>query len=147
VLAEVEQKYCVDKGRVFAAGTSSGAWLSNYLACARGNVVRGTASDSGGIQFNRPTCTGGAAVMELPGDSAMSKDQEGHEIGAALARDLFIKLNGCSMTPTAMKLGTANCQVYGGCASPVAWCDVGGTHQSGNSYLSPSGWAFWSALQ
>jgi poly(3-hydroxybutyrate) depolymerase len=147
VMNEVESKYCTDRGKIFAAGTSSGAWLSNYLACARGNRIRGTASDSGGIQFNRPTCTGGAAVMELPGDSAMSSDQEGHEIGAALARDMFIKLNGCSMTATTVMLGKASCQVYGNCASPVAWCNVGGSHQSGNSYLSPTGWAFWSMLQ
>jgi hypothetical protein len=39
------------------------------------------------------------------------------------------------------------CQVYGGCDSPVVWCNVGGSHQSGNNYLSPSGWAFWSTLK
>jgi polyhydroxybutyrate depolymerase len=147
VMNEVESKYCTDKGRIFAAGTSSGSWLSNYLACARGNRVRGTAADSGGLQFNHGTCTGGAAVMEMPGDSAMSKDQEGHEIGAALARDMFIQLNGCSTTPTMMTFGNDNCQFYGGCASPVVWCNVGGSHQSGNGHLSPTGWAFWNTLK
>jgi len=148
VMASVEDNYCVDKGKVFAAGTSSGAWLSNYLACARGNVIRGTAADSGGLQFAHGTCTGGAAVMEFPGDSTTTKDGEGNEIGSGLARDMFIKLNGCSMTPTTMAFDKANnCQVYGGCDSPVVWCDVGGGHQSGNGYLSPSGWAFWSTLK
>jgi hypothetical protein len=65
----------------------------------------------------------------------------------AVARDLFIKLNGCSTTPTNMTFGTANCQFYGGCSSPVVWCNTGGAHQAGNGYLSPSGWAFWSTLQ
>ncbi len=148
VMASVEDTYCVDKGKIFAAGTSSGAWLSNYLACARGNVLRGTASDSGGLQFNHGTCTGGAAVMEFPGDSADTKDQEGNQIGSAAARDLFVKLNGCSTTPTTMSFDKANnCQVYGGCDSPVVWCNVGGGHQSGNSYLSPSGFAFWNTLK
>jgi poly(3-hydroxybutyrate) depolymerase len=147
VMNEVESKYCTDRGRIFATGTSSGAWLSNYLACARGNRIRGTASDSGGIQFDHGTCTGGAGVMELPGDSANVTDQEGHQIGAAVARDLFIQLNGCSTTATTMMFGTASCQVYGNCASPVVWCNVGGSHQSGNGYLSPSGWAFWSTLK
>jgi poly(3-hydroxybutyrate) depolymerase len=146
VMDQVESKYCTDRGKIFATGTSSGAWLSNYLACARGNRIRGTASDSGGLQFLHPTCTGGAAVMELPGDSAMSQDQEHHEIGAALARDMFIQLNGCSMTPTTMMLANANCQVYGNCKSPVAWCNVGGSHQSGQGYLSTAGWAFWNML-
>jgi poly(3-hydroxybutyrate) depolymerase len=152
VMAQVEAKYCVDKGRVFAAGTSSGAWLSNYLACARGNVIRGSASDSGGIQFNRPTCTGGVGVMELPGDSTEIKDSKGNEIGSGFARDMFIQLNGCSTTPTMMTFGDAtksvSCSVYGGCASPVVWCPAaGGSHQAGNNYLSPSGWAFWSTLK
>src|SRR5262249_13135774 len=127
--------------------TSSGAWLSNYLACARGNAIRGTASDSGGIQFNRPMCTGGAAVTEMPGDSANVKDSKGNDIGAAIARDLFIKANGCSMTPTTMTFGGTSCQVYGGCASPVTWCDVGGGHQSGNGKLSSMTMAFWATLQ
>jgi hypothetical protein len=147
VMAQVETDFCIDKGKVYAAGTSSGAWLSNYLACARGKAIRGTASDSGGIQFNRPTCTGGASVMEMPGDSANVKDSKGNDIGAAVARDLFIKTNGCSMTPTAMTFGGAGCQVYGGCASPVAWCDVGGGHQSGNGKLSAATQALWATLQ
>ena len=148
VMSVVEGAYCVDKGKIYAAGTSSGAWLSNYLACARGNVVRAAAADSGGLQFNHGTCTGGAAVMEFPGDSTDAKDQEGNQIGSAAARDLFIKTNGCSTTPIPMSFDKAsNCQVYGGCDSPIAWCNVGGGHQSGNSYLSPAGSAFWSTLK
>jgi poly(3-hydroxybutyrate) depolymerase len=149
VMAEVEDAYCIDKGKIFAAGTSSGAWLSNYLACARGNVIRGTAADSGGLQFEHGTCTGGAAVMELPGDSTNNKDQEGRDIGSGPARDMFIQLNGCSATPTStMSFGPANnCEVYGDCASPIVWCDVGGGHQSGNNILAQTAWAFWSTLE
>jgi polyhydroxybutyrate depolymerase len=147
VMAQVQATYCVDKGRTFAAGTSSGGWLSNYLGCARGNVIRGIAADSGGIPVAHPTCTGGAAAMEFPGDSAVTQDPQGNQIGVSVARDLFIQLNGCSTTPTNMMFGTASCQYYGGCSSPVVWCNTGGAHQAGNSYLSPSGWAFWSTLQ
>ncbi len=147
VMAQVQANYCTDKGRVFAAGTSSGGWLSNYLGCARGNVIRGIAADSGGIPFAHPTCTGGAAAMEFPGDSAVTQDPQGNQIGLSVARDLFIKLNGCSMTSTNMSFGSASCQFYGGCSSPVVWCNTGGGHQAGNNYLSPSGWAFWSTLQ
>jgi len=146
-IAEVEARYCVDKARIFAAGTSSGAWLSNYLACARGNVIRGVAADSGGLQHDHGTCTGGAAVMEMPGDST-STPVGGFDIGSGPARDMFITLNGCSMTPTTMAFGKANtCQVYGNCASPVVWCNVGGAHQSGNQVIAESAWAFWNTLK
>jgi poly(3-hydroxybutyrate) depolymerase len=146
-IAEVEAHYCVDKSRIFAAGTSSGAWLSNYLACARGNVIRGVAADSGGLQHDHGTCTGGAAVMEMPGDSTTTL-VNGFDIGSGPARDMFIMLNGCSMTATTMSFGKANnCQVYGNCASPVVWCNVGGAHQSGNQVIAESAWAFWNTLK
>ncbi|MDB4980478.1 MAG: putative depolymerase, partial [Myxococcales bacterium] len=147
VMAEVEAKYCIDRGSIFAAGTSSGAWLANYLACARGGRIRGTAADSGGLPADRPVCQGGAGVIEFPGDSTTTKDAEGREIGSGAARDMFAKLNGCSATPTQMKFGNDTCDFYGGCASPVLWCNVGGGHQSGQSHLSPTGWAFWSTLK
>jgi poly(3-hydroxybutyrate) depolymerase len=147
VMAEVSKKYCIDKGRVFVAGTSSGAWLSNTLACQRGNVIRGTAADSGGLGFDHGTCKAGTAVTFFPGDAGVKKDFMGREIGAAAARDMFIELNGCSKTPTQMKFGNDTCDVYGGCNSPVAWCNVGGGHQSGNSHLAPTGMAFWNSLK
>jgi hypothetical protein len=147
-IAETMQHNCVDKSRIFAAGTSSGAWLSNYLACARGNVIRGIAADSGGLQFDHGTCTGGAAVMEMPGDET-TDTVNGHEIGVANARDLFIKANGCSMTSTGtMTFGAAaGCMMYGNCASPVVWCNVGGSHQSGAQKIAEASWAFWSTLK
>jgi hypothetical protein len=146
VLAEIEQKYCIDKGKLYIAGSSSGAWLSNYLACARGNVLRGAAADSGGLQHDHGTCTGGAAVMEMPGDTT-SSIVGGFDIGVGPARDTFIATNGCSKTAIAMTFGSGNCQLYGGCDSPVVWCDVGGGHQSGQGVLAVDAWAFWSTLK
>jgi hypothetical protein len=109
-------------------------------------VIRGTAADSGGLGFDHGPCKPGAAVMLFPGDAAM-KTNMGNEIGQIAARDLFIKLNGCSTTPTSMKIGNDTCDVYGGCDSPVAYCNVGGGHQSGQSHLSPTGFAFWNMLK
>jgi polyhydroxybutyrate depolymerase len=147
-VAEVSARYCVDKGKFYAAGTSSGSWLSNYLACARGGVLRGIAADSGGLHHDHGTCLPGTAVMEMPGDAA-NVLEKGFDIGQAPARDLFIELNGCSKTPTAtMTFAKANnCQVYGNCASPVVWCNVGGGHQSGNQVIAEAAWTFWNTLK
>ena len=152
VLAQIEQTYCIDTGKMYVSGSSSGAWLSNYLACARGNVLRGATADSGGLQQAHGTCTGGAAIMEMPGDSTSSIvtiNNMMYDIGVGPARDTFIAANGCSTTPTAtMSFGAANgCMVYGNCSSPVVWCNVGGAHQSGQSYIADSSWAFWMTLQ
>ncbi|HEX4406761.1 MAG TPA: hypothetical protein VH560_18105 [Polyangia bacterium] len=148
VLAQIEQTYCIDTGKLYVSGSSSGAWLSNYLACARGNVLRGATADSGGLQHDHGTCTGGAAIMEMPGDST-SSIVGGFDIGVGPARDTFIAANGCSTTPTStMAFGNANgCMVYGNCTSPVVWCNVGGGHQSGQGFIADSSWAFWMTLQ
>jgi poly(3-hydroxybutyrate) depolymerase len=142
VLAEIEAAYCVDKGKVYVAGWSSGAWLSNYLACARGNVIFGTAAGSGGLHHDHGPCTGGARVMLLPGDAGNTMEG-GFDIGAAPARDLFVETNGCSKTPQDVKLGSQTCQVYGGCANPVAWCPAGGGHGGPLDYIADSAWQFW----
>jgi hypothetical protein len=148
VVAEIESKLCVDKGKIFVAGSSSGGWFSNYLGCARGNVIRGIAPDSGGIPVAHPPCTGGAAAIEFPGDSASKTDSMGNQIGMTVARDLLIKANGCNMTPTPMKFANDTCDFYGGCSSPVVWCGgVSGGHQAGLSHLNTTGWAFWQTLQ
>jgi hypothetical protein len=153
VMAEVGKKYCVDKGRIFAAGIGSGGSLTNYLACARGGVIRGAAAgpggDGGGIPFDHPPCTGGAGVIEITGSygNFSVKDYMGREIGPTIARDMFIVANGCSKTPTQMVFGNDTCDFYGGCDSPVAWC--GGANITGldSSHLPPTGWAFWSTLK
>jgi poly(3-hydroxybutyrate) depolymerase len=143
VLAEVEQKYCVDMGKVYVAGWSSGAWLSNYLACARGNVITGTAAGSGGLQHDHGQCTGGALSMILDGD-ATSIMEGGFEIGAAAARDTLVMASGGGMAMST-KLGPDTCDVYAGTKGSVAWCAVGGGHGGPLNTIADAAWAFWTA--
>jgi len=44
LLKEFEDKYCIDKDQVFVVGHSLGAWFTNTLSCARGNVIRAIGS-------------------------------------------------------------------------------------------------------
>jgi hypothetical protein len=70
----------------------------------------------------------------------------GDEVSPMLHRGVTI---GTALrTPTTMTFAKANnCQVYGGCDSPVVWCNVGGAHQSGNQVIAESAWTFWSTLK
>lgn len=146
VLADVAARYCIDMGQLYVSGWSSGAWLTNYLGCARGNVIRGTASGSGGLQADHGECTGGAAIMIFPGDAG-STQEGGVDIGAAAARDLFIATNGCSTTPVTMAFGNAgNCDYYGDCDAPVVYCNDGGGHGGPLDFMSDSAWEFWQSL-
>ncbi len=61
VLKEVESHYCVDTGKIFVDGFSSGAWETFMLGCARAGVIRGIGTAAGGLRVVRPR------VLEVPG--------------------------------------------------------------------------------
>lgn len=148
VLAEVAAKYCIDLGQIYVAGWSSGAWLSNWLACARGGVIRSTVAGSGGLFEDHGTCLPGTAAMIFPGDAG-STQQNGFDIGAAYGRDQLIMANGCDTTPTTMAFGGANnCEYYGNCTlgAPVVYCTDGGGHGGPLGFMKDAGLALWATL-
>ena len=150
-LAEVEANYCIDKSRVYVAGWSSGAWISTYLACTRGGVVRAAGTVAGGLQHAHGTCVGGAAVMMFIGEgdneNGVVDMVDGFDVGTGQSRDTFIKTNGCSATSAAWDAMYPTCQIYGSCANPVIWCPVPGGHGAGNDKLPGAAWKFWSSLK
>jgi len=146
VLAEVAATYCIDLGQIYVAGWSSGSWLSNWLACSRGGVIRSTVAGSGGLFENHGPCTAGTAAMIFAGDAG-STTEDGFDIGAAYARDTLIETNGCDPTPTSMQFGAANCDYYGTCTgAPVAYCTDGGGHGGPLGFMKDSGLAFWATV-
>jgi len=63
------EEYCIDMDRIFVVGHSLGAWFTNSLACARGDVIRAIGSVGGGTTIN--DCSGpvAAIVMHHPEDA------------------------------------------------------------------------------
>jgi hypothetical protein len=147
VLKEVESTSCVDKGRVFVAGFSSGSWLSNQLGCERANVIRGQGNATGGLPGNMPTCAGPIAAM-LAHDTT---DTANVIAGGEAARDRIRMINGCvGDTTVPYDAGTPSpCVQYTGCpaAYPVVWCQTTGKGHSDQIPISTIGfWKFWSSL-
>ena len=52
LVADVARKACIDPKRIFLFGFSRGGFFANQLACHRGNLVRGIASNSGGGPYS-----------------------------------------------------------------------------------------------
>jgi hypothetical protein len=150
-LAEIEAKYCIDRGKVYVGGWSSGAWLTTYLACSRGNVIRGGVTVAGGLQHDHGTCTGGAAVMMIigtgDGENPVVNMKGGFDVGTGQARDVLVKANGCTAAPMAWDPMYSTCQIYGGCDTPVVWCPVGGGHGAGQDIMAPAAWKLWMSLK
>jgi poly(3-hydroxybutyrate) depolymerase len=164
VLADVEARYCVDKGKVYMGGYSSGGWDTFTIGCAAADVLHGIVTENGGLRRNRPACTGpipalmvageadhdnpiGPMVMGMPlpapvnltaaevDASIISLDSN----GTAPARDEILKRNGCIGTETAAyDPAYPLCKKYTGCpaSAPVVWCPITGAGHAPLQYMN-----------
>ncbi|HTA19132.1 MAG TPA: hypothetical protein VK989_07550, partial [Polyangia bacterium] len=176
VLADVESKYCVDKGKVFVSGYSSGGWEAYTLGCAAGDLIRGIMADEGGLRVHRPTCKGPVAAYLVAGEDdtvnaigPLAKLDTGEDsFGSAPGRDDLLMRNGCvssnymftypdfdgSAPHTAFDTTKYTaCVKYTGCpaAYPVVWCPLPGAGHNnssiGNLNYSPGpAWSIFMSL-
>ncbi|HEY0709606.1 MAG TPA: hypothetical protein VGG33_22535, partial [Polyangia bacterium] len=148
IMKDLDSKYCFDRGKVFVAGYSSGAWEAYTLAFARGGVIRGIATAAGGLRRDRPTpARVPFAALLLTGQNDGANPISG-PTGSAAARDLVLQTNGCVGTATTDWPGMANCKQYTGCpaAYPVIWCTPPGDHTDGGGAYKTVISKFWSGL-
>lgn len=66
---EFSSNYCIHKDQVFVVGHSLGAWFTNSLACARGDVIRAIGSVGGGTTINNCNGPTAAIIMHRPHDA------------------------------------------------------------------------------
>jgi polyhydroxybutyrate depolymerase len=118
LLYEFGNKYCIDLDEVYVVGHSLGAWFTNSLACARGNVIRGIGSLGGGITAGN--CTGPVASMVWHNP----KDNLAPYSSGIAARDTLLRVNQCSSKTVPVSPSEGNCVEYQDCldGAPVVWC-------------------------
>jgi poly(3-hydroxybutyrate) depolymerase len=157
VLAQLEADYCVDRGKVFVAGFSSGAWETYMLGCARAGVVRAIGTAAGGLRMTRPPCTqlpiaailvAGLNDTENP-IGPLAPPGKNDSLGSAPARDDILARNGCTGTATEpWDAAYPACVKYSGCpaASPVVWCAIDAGHGNGGEISARGFWQLWSSL-
>lgn len=101
---------CYDEAKVFSSGQSSGAYFSHRLACDRGDLIRGIATNSGGKRREAPLDCAKPVSAWISGGKG---DSAGHVMAAQQARDVWVKRAECSMTT--MPTTPSPCVAYQGC--------------------------------
>ena len=154
--SEIQQLFCVDENRLFVAGYSSGAWVSNMFGCYFAGrdpgrkfgsdiAIRGQTTDTGGpVQPDVP-CGGKVAALWMHDVDDRENVISGN-ILVSLPRVLAV--NGCTggaQGPTAPWGSTPNlsdiCQQYTACPPdyPVIFCTTIGKAQSSQDDLTLPG--------
>lgn len=112
-------------------GHSLGAWFTNSLSCARGDVIRGIGSVGGGTTIG--TCNGpvAAMIMQHPNDNLSSY------AAGVTARDQMLRQNSCGQATVPVGPEGGNCVEYIDCQTdaPVIWCPHSDSlNEQGNYY-------------
>lgn len=114
--SHVLANYCVDVGRVFAVGHSSGGVFATRLACRSSDKLAGVAVVAGVLDVQ---CAAPTPAIFIHGrrDSVVPVTRGWH------ARDTFAVRNGCNSQSARTSIPA--CVEYTGCfpGLPVWWCD------------------------
>lgn len=149
--AKVLGDYCVDVGKVFFLGRSSGSFASQYFGCF--NHATAIVGHLGGIATGSgpPPAQACAAIPTLLGSSLQDTTVPWPTFGQP-ARDWWIANNGCAATsqPDAEadaqvcarhpQLDGCECRRYDGCQAPFVQCTWNGGHADSGFDQQNMGW-------
>jgi polyhydroxybutyrate depolymerase len=147
--ARVQDDYCVDTTRVFASGHSIGGFMTNYIACVRGDVLRAVAPISGGgpdpyFLQNQVCASANVAARVIHGI-------DDNVVQFAFGKTsllYYVKQAGCGSKAVATT--PSPCVRYQGCKAglPVDMCAFSGVGHSKFDWpkLGPTIWGFFAGF-
>lgn len=117
LVREIANSACIDMHRIYVVGHSLGAWFANSVACARGGVVRASATVGGSTTMKN--CMGPSAAMIINNP----KDALSSHVAAETMRDIRIAENACSSVSSKTEPSSFSCMQYADCPhNPVLFC-------------------------
>lgn len=119
IVEDMSSSYCVDMDQIYVVWHSLGAWFTNSLACARGDVIRGIGSVWWGTTKNSCTWPVAALIMQHPQDNLSSY------AAGVTARNQLLKQNGCWPQTKPTWPARGGCVEYTNCLAdaPTIWCE------------------------
>lgn len=131
VIADIEKRWSVDPGRVYAAGFSNGGGLVYRLACELSERIAAIAVAASPLHIPPASCRPSRPVSVLhfhgladpvapvEGGRGVVPDV-GNQQAAQAAIDTWVKLDGCEPRPrTVLQRGAARAVTYPGCEPGV----------------------------
>ncbi|MEU6721292.1 cellulose binding domain-containing protein [Nonomuraea sp. NPDC046802] len=159
MVRQIEGALCVDTTQLFATGFSYGGAMSYAIACARANVFRAVAVQSGGQLSG---CGGGTQPIAYMGIHGI-RDGVLNISGGRSLRDRFVRNNGCAaQNPPEPAQGSLTHRVttYSGCSAghPVVWAafdeghiaapqDGAGGDSGSRTWVPAEVWKFFTQFQ
>ena len=159
MMADVENKFCVDKTKQYWSGYSTGSWVGNQFTCAFPDKLRGIVSATGNEPDAQPTCKSGFPVAGLFLHDENDTYNTGVKEVPGCSR--LLKQNGCTtqtcdyknaaVTTAYPVPGTVTgqpaslkCVSFNGCPAnaQVVWCSttLGGGDTS--HYIGAGAWVY-----
>lgn len=140
IIADLGDRYCIDRERIFIAGFSMGGFFTNQIACAHSDWFRAFAPVAGGGPQACAQSNVQSAIMVQHGTADPIVELSSGEG----SRDFWLEQNGCGPSSTT---SLNNCAFYAGCADdkPVAWCTGNYDHYIPNEAASNI-WSFFSSF-
>jgi len=118
VVRAIGNAYCIDMHRIFVAGHSLGAWISNSLACVRGDVIRGSGTVGGSSVITNCAGPSAAWIAHNPNDRLASF------AASEVVRELRAESNTCGNATNPVAPQSLNCEQFLHCqdGNPVHFC-------------------------
>ena len=160
LLEQIKGNHCADTAHVFSVGFSSGAWMTQLLACQRGDVLRGIGTIAGAFKpaflNGAPSCKGEGLsafmVSDLDDHTNPFYDEDVDGDSVEVAVNHWLVQNGCTEQVWSTEAGTPSspdesvCRAYSDCGRfPVKLCLTAGNGHSAQEALSMPG--FWELFQ
>lgn len=134
LLAELDERLCVDPKRIYATGFSNGGFLAHRLGCERADVFAAIASVAGVMGIDGCAPTRPVPVLHIHGTADLVVPYDGNLTFEPVARTIatWVDRNHCTAAPAESRdRGDVRCMTTAGCraGAEVTLCTIdGGGH-------------------
>lgn len=122
VIADIDDRLCVDRKRVYATGMSNGGFMSFRLACDAGDVFAAVAPVAGALAYDNCNPSRPMPIIAYNG----VQDQTVSIESGRASIEQWLTLNNCTDETSILQFGTSTCTTHTQCDDGVtiSFCEM-----------------------